>query len=160
MCAHYAYAKSAGADSTLASAIAEKERAIKAMLEARKKAKVAGQIQIPTPQLSSGKGSGRKNSSVSSKRGEKEQIKTNARAKNCSVTSARMAASNVSEHTSGASSPKKRPASEKLSRASAVPKFELAKETKMLIKRQKQKLPSALKKLKRNKRKTEHWAWW
>ena len=47
-----------------------------------------------------------------------------------------------------------------VSSGSASRKFQMTKQTKLLIQRQKAELPAALKALKKHRRKIGHWAWW
>ena len=165
-----AFAKSASGDPTLASAIADAQRAIQLMREARRKkqaAEAAGQPQVETSEKSPDKGGG-KDISVSKKLITQQPIKINPRAKKRSVTSASTVASNAGEDTSSISASPKKQATRDTnlrtrkdkSSARASPKFQLTSKTNMLIKKQKAKLPSALADLKRHKHKVGHWAWW
>ena len=47
-----------------------------------------------------------------------------------------------------------------VSSGGASRKFQMTKQTKLLIQRQQTELPAALKALKKHRRKVGHWAWW
>ena len=47
-----------------------------------------------------------------------------------------------------------------VSSGSASRKFQMTKQTKLLIQRQQTELPAALKALEKHRRKVGHWAWW
>ena len=67
-------------------------------------------------------------------------------------------ASQVKATSATAISTKKNPSNDE--KEANVDLSQLTEQTELLLKRQRTKLPSALDKLKRNRRKVGHWAWW
>ena len=169
MCAHYRYASSnnpkkatlpvvsAGIDHGLASAIADAQRAVQ-LLRIKQEAERAKKMTEST------KSEIHATPADTSSCDESETVQQKFKAKASSASSAK-ASSASSARSAKASSAKSVNTNAfkfggDVSSASASRKFQMTKQTKLLIQRQKMRLPEALEGLKNHRRKVGHWAWW
>ena len=158
MCAHYRYASSAtkkskisasaSLDPSLSSAIANTEQLIRRLRLKRKEEaeKAAASARENTKSKELDAHAAVSSARPLSTREESKQRATQKRlhAKANSATSAKIGGADAGEAI----------------RDDSAYKFRLNMQTKLLIHRQKTKLPHALEALKRNRRKVGHWAWW